>query len=109
MPVPILVSARLPTVLRIGPLKALVTLLSPTVSVFVPAVPAALPSMVPAPDRPLIFWLKPFRSSMPTPVVEVVTVTLPTPVPEGIWLAAPSRSVADLPAAAFWLMTVSPT
>ena len=69
------------------PVKLLVALLLPTVSV---GVPATKLSTVPAPVNPLMVSLNPFRSSTPA------TLTLPLPAPSGITPAAPSLSVPAL-------------
>ena len=74
----------MPALLRITPAKLLLALPLPTVSV---GVPPDTVSTVPAPVKPLIVSLKPFRSSVP------VTLRLPLPTPSGITPAAPSLSV----------------
>ena len=84
VPVPILVSASVPRVFWITPVKLLVALLLPTVSVGTP--PDKL-STVPAPLRPLMVSLKPFRSSVPA------TATLPLATPSGNTPVAPNLSV----------------
>ena len=76
----------MPALFWITPLKTLVALLPPTVSVDAP--PDSL-STVPAPVSPLIVSLKPFRSSVPA------TATLPLPVPSGSTPAAPSLRVPE--------------
>ena len=87
VPVPVLVSASVPVLLRITPLKTLLALLPPTVRADVP--PDTV-STVPAPVRPLIVSLKPFRSSVPA------SAKLPLPVPSGKASLAPSLSMPAL-------------
>ena len=87
VPVPVLVSASVPVVFCTTPVKPLLALFPPTVSV---EVPPATVSTVPAPLSPLIVSLKVFRSSVP------VTLTLPLPAPSGITPAAPSLSMPKL-------------
>ena len=87
VPVPVLVNDSVPRESVITPAKLLVALLPPTVSVGDP--PTSV-STVPAPLRPLIVSLNPFRSSVPA------TLTLPLAAPSGITPAAPSLSVPTL-------------
>jgi len=85
VPLPVLISARVPAVFLITPEKVLVALLSPTVKVGVPL----MPSTIPVPERPLMVSLKPPMLNLP-----FVTIKLPLPMPLGIWLAAPSVKIA---------------
>src|SRR4029077_19111847 len=70
------------------PLKLLVALLFPAVSVYV-LDPAVL-STVPAPDNPLMDELNPPKSNVP------VTERFPLPDPDGISFAAPCFNVPAL-------------
>ena len=87
VPAPSLVRASVPVVFCKTPVKLPPASLLPTVSV---TAPATVVSTTPAPDRPLIVSLKPFRSSVPA------NATLPLPTPSGITPAAPSLSMPAL-------------
>ena len=87
VPAPVLLRASVPAVFCSRPVKLPPASLLPTVSV---TAPATVVSTTPAPDRPLIVSLKPFRSSVPA------TATLPLPAPSGITPAAPSLSMPAL-------------
>jgi len=85
VPDPVLVRLTAPDVFLIEPANVELWLLAPTVKVAA----AAELSTVPAPVRPLIVVLKPFKSSVP------LTATFPVPAPLG-----------SAPIAATWRMPV---
>ena len=81
----------MPSVLRMTPEKVCAAALSPIARVMVPATEL---STAPEPAKPLIVSLKPARSSVPAAPM----VTLPEaaiPMPFGMTLAAPRRSVPE--------------
>ena len=82
VPVPVFVMLNWPPpVLVIDPVKVLLTLFPPTVSVDCAAEES---STVPLPSRPLTVGLNPFRSSVPVKLPVFVIVRLPLPEPLGM-------------------------